>query len=186
MNTKQCNFFHPWHAISYGDQTPSHVNTIIEITQGSKTKYELDKETGFLRLDRILSTDLAYPFHYGYIPQTYCEDNDPLDAVIICSERLVPLSIVEIKVLGAIEMVDQGEQDDKIIGIIPSDPLLKHVEDITELNQEILDSIKHFFQEYKKREGKHVEVRGFVGNYQAQDLIKQSIDLYKKTFKTQV
>lgn len=184
MIAKNCNFFHPWHSISFGPNAPHEVTTIVEITQGSKAKYELDKETGFLRLDRILSTDLNYPFHYGYIPQTYCDDHDPLDVVILCSEKLVPLSIVEIKVLGAIEMIDQGEQDDKIIGIIPSDPLMKHLNDLSEINPDILNSLKHFFEEYKKREGKSVEVKKFLNKAQAQQIILQSIELYKQTFNT--
>lgn len=182
MNNK-CNFFHPWHSISFGKNMPETVNSIIEITQGSKAKYELDKETGFLRLDRILSSDLHYPFHYGYIPQTYCDDKDPLDVLILCTEKLVPLSIVEVKVLGAIEMIDNGEQDDKIIGIISSDPLMKHLNDIDQINKDLLNSIKHFFEEYKKREGKTVIVKKLLNKSEAYNLIKQSIELYKNHFQ---
>lgn len=176
---ENCNFFHPWHSLSHGENAPETVTSIIEITQGSKLKYELDKKSGFLRLDRILATELHYPFHYGFIPQTYCEDKDPLDVLIICSEKLVPMSIVEVKVLGAVEMIDQGEKDDKIIAVIPSDPILKKYNDLKDISEDVLNSIKHFFEEYKKPEGKFVEIKGFLDKEDAKKLVKSAIDLYK-------
>lgn len=182
MQSINCNFFHPWHSLNFGTNSPITVNSVIEITQNSKAKYELDKETGFLRLDRILATDLRYPFHYGFIPQTYCDDKDPLDILILSSEKLVPLSIVNVKVLGGIDMVDQGEQDDKIIGVVPSDPIMKNFEELYDINEDILNSIKHFFEEYKKPEGKEVQVNGFLKRREAQKIIKESIELYKKEF----
>lgn len=175
-------FFHPWHLLSPGEKAPEIVNSVIEITKGSKTKYELDKKTGFLRLDRILASDLCYPFHYGYIPQTYFEDNDPLDILILCSEQLLPLSIVETRVIGAVEMIDSGEQDDKIIGVAANDPFMQKIQSLDDLDPATLDSIRHFFEEYKKPENKKVEIKNFLDKETTYKIISKSIDLYNKTF----
>lgn len=174
---------HPWHALSYGKGSPETVNAVIEITKGSKAKYELDKETGLLRLDRVLRTHLTYPFHYGFIPQTYCDDNDPLDAVIICSEPLVPLSIVEITPIGALHMIDSGQQDDKIIAVATHDYSVNGIKTLEELPQDLLESIKDFFQTYKKLEEKQVIVDRFLNRDEAHLLIVQSIDWYKKALE---
>jgi inorganic pyrophosphatase len=171
---------HPWHLLSYGKGSPITVNAVIEITKGSKAKYELDKKTGLLRLDRILRTHLTYPFHYGFIPQTYCDDDDPLDAVIICSEPLIPLSIVEITPIGALHMIDGGQQDDKIIAVATHDYSLHGIQTIEELPHDLVESIKDFFQTYKKLEEKQVIVDRFLTKDEAHLLINQSIDLYKK------
>ena len=179
---KYSQFFHPWHSLSTGENAPEIVNAIIEITRGSKAKYELEKTTGFLKLDRILASDLCYPFHYGYIPQTYYEDNDPLDILILCSEALLPLSIVEVKVLGAVEMIDSGIRDDKIIGVAATDPFMKHINSLENIDQATLNSIKHFFEEYKKPEGKVVEIKKFFNKEEAQKIVSESVELYKKTF----
>lgn len=175
-------FFHPWHSISPGDDAPNQVNGIIEIQQGSKAKYELDKKTGCLRLDRILSSHLCYPFHYGFIPQTYCQDSDPLDILILCAEQLTPMSIVQATVLGVIKMVDGGEQDDKIIAIASNDPLMKHITNLDELCQTVVQSIVYFFQEYKKPEGKVVVIESVESREVARKIIMQAIDLYAHTF----
>ncbi|OGB83743.1 inorganic pyrophosphatase [candidate division TM6 bacterium RIFCSPHIGHO2_12_FULL_32_22] len=175
-------FFHPWHSISTGEAAPKIVNSIIEITKGSKAKYELEKQTGFLRLDRILASDLCYPFHYGFLPKTYCADNDPLDILILCSEQLLPLSIVEARVLGAIEMIDNGEQDDKIIGVAAYDPFMQKIQNLEDIDKATLASIRHFFEEYKKPEGKLVEIKKFLDKSTAQSLISKGMELYKKTF----
>jgi inorganic pyrophosphatase len=174
---------HPWHLLSYGKAAPKMVNTVIEITKGSKAKYELDKETGLLRLDRILLTHLTYPFHYGFIPQSYCDDNDPLDAVIICSEPLVPLSIVEVTPIGALHMIDAGQQDDKIIGVATHDHSVNAIQSLEELPQDLIETIKDFFQTYKKLEEKQVIVDRFLNKTEAYILIEQSIDLYKKALQ---
>lgn len=182
MNNKSSQFFHPWHSLSTGDNTPEQANGIIEITQGSKAKYELDKKTGFLRLDRILASNLSYPFHYGFIPQTYCPDNDPLDILILCSEPLLPLSIVETTILGAMQMIDEGEQDDKIIAVPTHDPFKKHCKDLKDIEPEALNAIKSFFQTYKQPENKTVIVEKFLDRQQACNLIAKAQELYKKTF----
>lgn len=175
--------FHPWHSWSSGKEAPKFINAVIEIQTGSKAKYELDKETGFLRLDRILASNLSYPFHYGFIPQTYCEDNDPLDVLVVCSEALLPLSIVETRVIGAVEMIDAGERDDKIIGVAKNDPFMKNIKSLNDLPKATLDQIKHFFEEYKKPEGKQVIINKFLNQEDACELIDQSIELYKKNFR---
>jgi len=179
----QHTFFHPWHSLSYGEQAPETVNSIIEIQRGSKAKYELEKKTGFLILDRVLASNLQYPFHYGFIPQTYCEDKDPLDILILCSEQLVPLSIVEATVLGAIDLIDGGEQDDKIIARATHDPFMKHINSLDDLAPETINTIKNFFQEYKKGEQKEVIVQGLESKQKAHEIIQKSIALYKSTFK---
>jgi inorganic pyrophosphatase len=176
-------FFHPWHSLSYGDDVPREVQCVIEIQQGSKAKYELDKETGFLRLDRVLASHLRYPFHYGFIPQTYCDDKDPLDVLVLCSEPLVPLSIVEARVIGALKMVDCGEQDDKIIAVASGDPVYKAVQDLEQLDPDHRTAITFFFEEYKKPEGKVVHVEALLAKDAAQEIVTSSIELYKKTFK---
>ncbi len=174
---------HPWHSLSFGDDAPNTVNTIVEITKGSKAKYELDKQTGLLRLDRVLRTHLTYPFHYGFIPQTYCDDNDPLDAVIICSEPLVPLSIVEATPIGALHMIDGGQQDDKIIAVATHDYAVNGITSLDELPADLLVTIKEFFENYKKLEEKQVVVERFLNKQEAHQLIKDGITFYKCALK---
>jgi inorganic pyrophosphatase len=175
-------FFHPWHSLPIGENAPERVQSIIEIQQGSKAKYELDKLTGFLRLDRVLASNLSYPFHYGFIPQTYGQDNDPLDILILCMENLLPLSIVEATILGGIKMIDDKHQDDKIIAVATYDPFMNHKKELADINPEVLNTIKQFFQEYKKPENKEVEVQGFMQRSEALECIQKSIERYKKAF----
>lgn len=182
MIVKSEKFYHPWHSLSAGENVPETVHGIIEITQGSKAKYELDKQTGFLRLDRVLAANLRYPFHYGFIPRTYCDDNDPLDILILCSEPLLPLSIVEATVLGAVKMIDNGEQDDKIISVATHDPFSKIYKELTDIPPVTLSAIKSFFEEYKVPENKMVTVERFLNRNEAYTLIENALDAYKKTF----
>ena len=132
----------PWHDIHYGDEAPEYVNAVIEISKGSKGKFELDKETGYLMLDRVLFSSVHYPANYGFIPQTYCDDKDPLDIMVITSIELPPLCMVKAKVLGVMKMMDQGEADDKIIAVAENDMSVIHYEDVSELPD-------HFFREIK-------------------------------------
>lgn len=172
--------FHPWHLISPGNNAPKSVNSIIEISKGSRAKYELDKATGLLRLDRVLMTDLTYPVHYGFIPQTYCEDADPLDILVVCSEPLIPLTIVEATVIGAMRMIDGGQLDDKILAIATHDRRLSHITNMATFPQELLSSIRHFFENYKKEERKSVEIKAFLEQPDAHQVIKDSIALYQE------
>lgn len=175
----------PWHDLSYGKHIPATVDAIIEVTRDSKAKYELDKETGFLRLDRVLNTDLRYPFHYGFIPQTYAEDHDPLDIIVLCSEPVLPLSIVETTIIGAIHMIDSGDSDDKIIGVATHDPYLRHIQKLSDIAEEKLLSFKFFFENYKRHEkNKKVTIEYFIEKEDAHKLLLQSIELYKKNFKS--
>ncbi len=174
---------HPWHSISIGNTAPEHVNSIIEIPKGSKAKYELDKETGLLRLDRILRTDLTYPVHYGLIPQTYCEDNDPLDILVLCSEPLIPLSIVEATVIGAMHMIDGGEQDDKIIAVARHDYAVNYISQLEQLPAQTLAGIKKFFEEYKLKEQKAVKIERFMNKHEAYEVIKKSALAYEARYR---
>ncbi len=174
---------HPWHEVSSGEHTPVSVNTIIEITKGSKAKYELDKESGLLRLDRVLLTHLTYPVHYGFIPQTYCADNDPLDVIVICSEHLLPLSIVEATIIGAMHMIDGGQRDDKIIAVATHDHAVNTITNLDELPIDLLETIRQFFENYKKLEEKKVIIEKFFNKQEAQNLIIEALELYKKEFK---
>lgn len=173
---------HPWHLVSSGENTPEQINTIIEIPRGSKAKYELDKTSGLLRLDRVLQTNLTYPAHYGFIPQTLSEDNDPLDAIILCSQELFPLSIVEIRVLGAVNMIDNGEQDDKILGVAARDPLYQSVNTLESVPEAIIESIIHFFKHYKEKEHKKVIINELHSQEKAYSIITKSIANYHKAF----
>ncbi|WDF67851.1 inorganic diphosphatase [Sphingobacterium oryzagri] len=173
---------HPWHQIAPGSDLPNSVNAIIEITNGSKGKYELDKDTGLLLLDRVLSSSVVYPANYGFIPQTYCDDKDPLDILVICSVDILPLTLVEAKVIGVMNMVDGGEQDDKIIAVAKNDPIYNYINDIEQLAPHMMKEIVQFFESYKALEKKSVLVEGLHGRERAQEILLESIELYKKEF----
>lgn len=184
MELKPKNQFakNPWHNVSFGKSSPQFVNAIIEIPTESKAKYELDKDSGLLKLDRVLFSSVHYPANYGFIPQTYCEDNDPLDILVLCSVKVEPLCLVEAKVIGVMRMIDQGEEDDKIISVAKNDMSVANYNDISELPQHILTQIHRFFEDYKKLENKEVKVLQFEGREKAFEIINQSIELYQKTF----
>src|SRR3954465_3249733 len=146
--------FNPWHAVSYGEDAPKQVTAIIEIQKKSKGKYELDKESGMLKLDRVLFSSMHYPANYGFIPQTYCDDNDPLDILVLCSIDVFPMSIIEAKENGVMHMVDNGEQDDKIIAVAKNDMSVNYIDDLAELPPHAMTEIVRFFKDYKKLEDK--------------------------------
>jgi len=172
----------PWHKVSPGTNVPNSVNAIIEISNGSKGKYELDKETGLLLLDRVLSSSLVYPANYGFIPQTYCDDKDPLDILVICSVDILPLTLVEAQIIGVMNMVDGGEQDDKIIAVAKNDPVYNYITDIEQLSPHSMKEIVQFFESYKALEKKNVVVEGVQGREVAQQILLDSIELYNKEF----
>jgi inorganic pyrophosphatase len=124
--------FHPWHHVDIGVQVPEIVNGIIEISKGSRAKYELDKASGLLKLDRVLYSSVYYPANYGFIPQTYCGDRDPLDILVLSQVEIEPRCIVSAKVIGVMQMLDSGEDDDKIIAVAAGDPAVNHINDISE------------------------------------------------------
>lgn len=170
-----------WHRVSPGPQLPNFVNAIIEIPKGSKGKYEIDKESGLLRLDRILFSSVMYPANYGFIPQTYCDDEDPLDILVLCSVDVFPMSIIEAKVIGVMHMVDSGEQDDKIIAVAKNDMSVNYIDDLDSLPPHTMKEIVRFFQDYKALEHKNVTVEQLMGREEAYKVIQDSIDLYNNT-----
>lgn len=172
----------PWHSVSPGSNVPNSVNAIIEISNGAKGKYELDKETGLLLLDRVMSSSVIYPANYGFIPQTYCDDKDPLDILVICSVDILPLALVEAQIIGVMNMVDGGEQDDKIIAVAKNDPVFNYITDIDMLSPHRMKEIVQFFESYKALEKKNVVVEGVQGREAAQRILLDSIELYKKEF----
>lgn len=174
--------FNPWHTVSYGDISGDLVNGIIEIPKGSRAKYELHKETGMLMLDRVLYSSVYYPANYGFIPQTYCDDKDPLDILVLCSVDVFPMSIIEAKVVGVMHMVDNGEQDDKIIAVAKNDMSVNYINDLNELPPHAMTEIVRFFKDYKKLEGKNVTIEHLLGVRYAHKVIQESLELYKSTF----
>jgi len=172
----------PWHDVKVGDNAPEFVNGIVEIPRGSRAKYELDKESGMICLDRVLYSSVYYPANYGFIPQTYCDDDDPLDILVLSQIDLVPLCLAEAKVIGVMRMIDQGEADDKIIAVAREDMSVAHINDISELPEFRLKEIQSFFEDYKNLEKKEVAVGGFEGREVALEVVKQSIIDYNKKF----
>jgi len=171
-----------WHDVDLGNDVPNLFPAIIEVPKGSKTKYELDKETGLIRVDRILYSSVQYPANYGFIPRTYCEDHDPLDVLVLGQEAVYPLSIVMARPIGLMKMVDQGEADDKIIAVHVHDPEYAHYHSIEELPPHRMVEVKRFFEDYKALEKKLVVVEDFIGRKEAVKIIHDAIELYQKTF----
>lgn len=167
-----------WHDISPNRIKEDHFFSVIEIPKGSKTKYELDKETGFLKLDRILYTSTHYPANYGFIPRTFAEDGDPLDVLILCSETIYPLSLVECYPIGVISMIDNGYPDDKIIAIPFNDPTYNTYKDLKELPTHTFDEMSHFFTVYKALEHKETAIDEIKGHEEAIKIVSRCIDRY--------
>ena len=172
----------PWHDFSDERINSKRFISVIEIPKGSKNKYELDKESGLLRLDRILYTSTHYPANYGFIPRTLSEDGDPLDVLVLCQETLEPLSIVECYPIGMITMIDENEEDEKIIAIPINDPFLNNYTDISELPQHQFQEIKHFFEIYKYLENKETRVDKICGREEAIATLVKCKNAYKKVF----
>ena len=172
----------PWHAVETGINAPETVNGIIEIPKGSRAKYELDKDSGMLILDRVLYSSVYYPANYGFIPRTYCDDKDPLDILVLSQIDLVPLCLVPAKVIGVMRMLDTGEADDKIIAVAQNDMSVNHFSDIGELPRHFIKELKNFFEDYKKLENKTVVVEDFQDREVALEIVEQSIRDYKQLF----
>lgn len=178
----QTNVLHPWHGASYGDKAPQVVNGLIEIPQGSRTKYEIDKKTGLLKLDRIIYSSFHYPINYGFIPQTLGKDGDPLDILVLCSESIQPLCLVEATVIGNMQMIDTGVQDDKIIAVAAKDPSVNHITDMSHIPQHFIAVLKNYFEQYKVLENKKVEIDDFQDKETAYKVITEAISYYKTSF----
>ncbi len=180
------NVLHPWHGVNYGDGAPRIVNAIIEIPQGSRAKYEIDKPSGLLKLDRVIYSSFYYPANYGFIPRTYGDDKDPLDILVLSSISITPMCLVEAKVIGVMQMMDGGEADDKIIAVAANDPSINYYNNIEELPKHFFDEMRHFFEEYKTLENKSVVVEDFGDKAKALQIVQDAIELYKNTFTDKV
>jgi len=173
---------HPWHGVRYGEKAPATINALIEIPQGSRSKYEVDKDTGLLKLDRVIYSSFQYPVNYGFIPQTLGKDNDPLDILVLCSQSVQSLCLVEANVIGNMQMIDQGQMDDKIIAVASQDPSVNHFNSIDALPQHFLLELRNFFEQYKVLENKKVVIDNFQDKETAFTIIRDAIDFYKETF----
>jgi inorganic pyrophosphatase len=176
---------HPWHGASFGDKAPETVRAVIEIPQGSRNKYEIDKETGLLKLDRIIFSSFIYPVNYGFIPQTLGDDGDPLDILVICSQPIQPLCVVDASVIGNMQMIDQGDRDDKIIAVAANDPTVNYIRQIDELPEAFFNQLRHFFEEYKVLENKIVEIDRFQAKEEALIVITDAIKQYQEKFRNE-
>ncbi len=173
-----------WHDVTLGENTPHEFNAIIEIPKGSFNKYEIDKETGLIALDRANYSATPYPFDYGFAPQTLWEDNDPLDVIILTTFPLHPGIVVKVRPVAVMEMIDSGESDYKIIAVPADDKRWDNVVDLTDINQHNLKEFKHFFETYKELKGKGdvVEVHGYKGKKEAMESVERSVKLYQEKF----
>ena len=171
-----------WHDISPERITPRDFIAYIEITKGQKQKYELDKETGMLILNRVLYTSTHYPANYGFIPRTYGDDLDPLDVLLLCSEAIEPMTLVRCYPIGVITMIDNGRNDEKIIAIPFGDPTYNQYQDISELPQHLTEEMNHFFRVYKQLEGKDTIVNEVGDREKAVEIIQRSIEQYINVF----
>jgi len=170
------------HDISIGKDSPEIINVIIEINKGSKNKYEIDKETGLIALDRAMHSAQDYPFDYGFAPQTHWDDNDPLDVVLLTTYPLVPGVLVKARPVAVMHMTDDGDNDEKIIAVPKDDPRWEGVKDISDINPHTLKEVEHFFSTYKNLQNKEVKVSGFEGAEAAKEAILKAQKMYKEKF----
>ena len=171
-----------WHDIREDRIKKDDFISVIEITKGGKNKYELDKETGMLKLDRVLYTATHYPANYGFIPRTYADDNDPLDVLVLCQENIDPMTLVECYPIGVLIMIDSEQRDEKIIAVAKKDPFLNIYNDVKDLPSHISAEIKHFFEVYKQLEHRETVVEKILGRKEAEEIIQKSIESYKNKF----
>lgn len=173
-----------WHDVPLGDNVPEEINVVIEIPKGSHNKYEVDKETGLIKLDRANYSDAAFPFDYGFAPQTLWEDQDPLDVIVLSTYPLHPGILVAVRPVAVMEMIDSGESDYKVIAVPVEDKRWEDIADLTDLNKHTVKEFQHFFETYKLLKGKPatVEIRGVKGKAEAIEAVKKSVELYKQKF----
>src|SRR5262249_35594144 len=170
----------PWHDVDLGPEAPELCQCVIEIPAGSTVKYELDKATGLLRVDRVLYSAVHYPANYGFLPRTYCGDHDPLDVLVLGQLGVTPLCIMRVRPIGVMRMLDQGEEDDKIIGVHADDPEFCNYRELSELPEHRLKTLRRFFEDYKALEAKQVRVEHFLDRGEACRLIREAIELYAR------
>ena len=168
---------HPWHDVPLGNlETPT---AFIEIPAGSRTKYELDKASGLMRVDRVLYSSVIYPANYGFIPRSYCDDGDPLDVLVLGYEPVVPACIMSVRAIGVMHMLDEGKGDDKVVAVPVDDPAYNSYTDISELPSHVFAEIQRFFEDYKALEEKEVSVEAFQGHEAANEVVRESFRLYR-------
>jgi len=171
-----------WHDVSPGANLPEEVNVIIEINKGSKNKYEIDKETGLIALDRVMHSAQDYPFDYGFVPQTLWDDDDALDVLLLTTHPLQPGILVRVRPIAIMKMIDGGDSDDKVIAVPTDDPRWENAKDLADINPHTLKEIEHFFATYKKVQNKEVSVEGFQGSAEAKAAVERSTKLYNEKF----
>jgi inorganic pyrophosphatase len=171
---------HPWHEVPLPKDLASWFPAFIEIPAGSKVKYELDKATGLLRVDRILHSAVHYPANYGFVPRTYCPDGDPLDVLVLCQESVVAGVLLRARAIGVMRMRDEKGQDDKLIAVLVDDPAYSDYVDVSELPQHLLRQLQRFFLDYKTLEGKMVEVEAPFGAAAALPILHEAVALYER------
>lgn len=171
-----------WHDIDEKEIAPECFSAVVEIPKNSQCKYELDKKTGALRLDRVLYTSTHYPANYGFIPRTYADDGDPLDVLVLCSPPVYPLTLVRVRPIGVIQMIDTGAMDDKIIAVPVFEPTADGYNDVDDLPAHIFDEIMHFFSVYKQLENKETAIKSLSGREKALEIIEKAIADYKNIF----
>jgi inorganic pyrophosphatase len=169
---------HPWHDVTPGEDLPQEFTAIIEIPMGSNVKYELDKQTGLLKLDRMLYSAVYYPVNYGFIPQTFAEDNDPLDVLVMCQEAVAPLTLVKARTIGLMTMVDAGKKDHKIVAVALNDPEVNQYREVAELPPHRLAMVRRFFQDYKQLEGLAVAVDDIQPSATSLPVIEEALERY--------
>lgn len=174
---------HPWHEVSVGENPPEYINGIIEIPRGSRAKYEVDKASGLIKLDRVIYASMFYPLNYGFIPQTLGDDGDPLDIVVLTQVSVVPLCIIPSKVIGVMQMIDRGENDEKIIAVAEQDPSVSHIDNVKDLPAHLRSELRHFFENYKTLENKKVVINDFLPKEEAMSVIQTAISHYRQMIK---
>jgi len=172
---------HPWHDLPNPiSEVQTGFNVVIEIPRGSKVKYELDKPSGMLKVDRVLYSAVHYPANYGFLPRSYCDDGDPLDVLVLGNEPVSPLSMMRARAIGVMRMIDQGKQDDKVIAVHVHDPAFEEYSTLNELPGHTMREIERFFQDYKTLEEKNVTVEELVGREAAVEIVREALELYQK------
>ncbi|MEK6908909.1 MAG: inorganic diphosphatase [Nanoarchaeota archaeon] len=174
--------FNPWHDVSVGDKSPQIVNAIIEIPKDSKHKFEIDKETGMLKLDRFLFSAVHYPGDYGFLPQTLWYDNDPIDIIILTQRPVYPMTLVSARIIGVLRMFDGDEKDDKLIAVYNSDPRYEEIKDVKDIPKHTIAELKHFFETYKELQGKKCKVLEILGNEDAYKDVEIAKIMYQEKF----
>jgi inorganic pyrophosphatase len=176
---------HLWHNLAPGPNAPDTVYAVVEVPKGSRNKYEYSKSAGVIKLDRVLYSPLHYPGDYGFIPQTYYGDNDPLDILVMMSESTFPGCVIEARPIGMLKLLDRGESDDKILAVPATDPQFEEIHDLSDLSRHFPTEVEHFFVTYKQLEGKKVESGGWVGAKEAREAINFALKHYRDTFPPQ-